>query len=70
MSFIEWVRGFRGAPHGQQDTTGACEDFDSALKDNELAQKKFLRGRRVDLFTPEAFCEVAGSCHAFTALCI
>ena len=58
----EWVRGFRDVPHAQQDTTGACEGFHSALKGNELAQKKFLRGRRVDWFMHEAFYEV--SCKA------
>ena len=44
----EWVRGFRDVPHAQQDTTGACEGYHSAIKGSELARKSRLQGRRVD----------------------
>ncbi|KAL0021959.1 hypothetical protein WJX79_007464 [Trebouxia sp. C0005] len=44
----EWVRGFWDVPHAQQDTTGACEGYHSAIKGNELAKKSRLQGRRVD----------------------
>ncbi|DBA69546.1 TPA: hypothetical protein ACH3X2_012744 [Trebouxia sp. C0005] len=44
----EWVRGFQGVPHAQQDTTGACEDYHSAIKGNKLANTSRLQGRRVN----------------------
>lgn len=34
--------------HSQQDTTGACEGFHSALKASQLVEKSRLGGRRVD----------------------
>lgn len=56
----EWVRGFRDVPHAQQDTTGACEGYHSAIKGNELAGKSRLQGRRVDwllhLLWHEVYC--------------
>ena len=39
----EWVRGFRDVPHAQQDTTGACEGYHSAIKGNELPRKSLVR---------------------------
>ena len=57
----EWVRGFRGVQHAQQDTTGACEGYHSAIKGNELAQKHRLQGRRLGWLLHELFYEVC--CH-------
>ena len=54
----EWVRGFRDVPHAQQDTTGACEGYHSAIKGNEVAQKHRLQGRRLDWLLHELFYEV------------
>ncbi|DBA71835.1 TPA: hypothetical protein ACH3X2_010886 [Trebouxia sp. C0005] len=50
----KWVRGFWHVPHAQQDTTGACEGYRSAIKANELANKSHLQGRNVDwlLYVP------------------
>lgn len=45
-------------PHAQQDTTGACEGFHSALKGDELAMKTRLQGRRVDWLLYELVYEV------------
>lgn len=44
----QWVRGFRTASHSQQDTTGACEGFHSALKGCGLADRRRLSNRRLD----------------------
>ena len=57
----EWVRGFRDVPHAQQDTTGACEGFHSALKGDELAMKTRLQGRRVDWLLHMLWNEVCGN---------
>ena len=45
-------------PHAQQDTTGACEGFHSALKGDELAMKTRLQDRRVDWLLHSLWNEV------------
>ena len=49
----QWVRGFRTAAHSQQDTTGACEGFHSALKGCDLANTRTLSNRRLDWLLPK-----------------
>lgn len=71
MTFADqWVRGFRDVPHAQQDTTGACEGYHSAIKGNELAKKSRLQGRRVDWLLYLLWHEVCGRAIDSSPTCI